>query len=217
MKQLLYLILVAVVTLTACREIQTPITIGKAYHAYWFETEWTYIFIDQEKFIFKCSGHIADDVQKGTYTIDGNIISLTSDSKLSGVEDLIQRRMIIVDNGCLKDFNNKHYCTDRERRQELAEREFQFEQEMIGLLDSLELVKKKRKEFDPTGELWQSGVEYDGIVMINKEEHHRFVLREVRSHPIQWISHLHFIVKKAPLTVYLHDTVTDSLREIEVK
>lgn len=188
--------------------------IDKKFTGFWAETEWTYEFRKDGHFQFKSAGHYDFAEYSGTYIILDSLIFTNPDSDWQLFDGVIKSRLKIINSNCIRDYDNNFYCLSIDTIEKLNEREFDFQEIVLSLLDTLPITKTKKdklklrigeNDFDST----KIEFIYDGIIIDKKRELHLFKLqksdlREIRTYES-------YLVNKNPFEIYQHTPKRDSL------
>ncbi len=190
------------------------------FNGFWAETEWTYDFKKDGTFKFYAKGHYDTNEYTGRYIISDSTVFLNPDTDWQTFDGVIKSRLKIMNKECLRDYDNNFYCKNYEIIDSLNDKEFEFQQKAISIIDTLSIVKKEKdrlKGIEQDNENVLDGdpeirISYTGIIVVNRKEFHQFYLEKVAL--LNTWRNLDFLVTKKPFTIYEHLGVRDSLRVI---
>jgi hypothetical protein len=190
------------------------------FNGFWAETEWTYEFKKDATFKFYAKGHYGNKEFKGRYIISDSTVFLNPDTDWQTSDGVIKPRLRIMNKECLRDYDNNYYCKNYETIEKLNDKEFEFQEKAISIIDTLSIVKKaKERLMAIEQDNWnvldgepEIRISYTGIIVIDRKEFHQFYVERLALLDT-WRS-LDFLVTKSPFTIFEHPDIRDSLRLI---
>ena len=200
----------------SCGEKNTSY-IDKEFEGYWADSGWHYDFDKDGTFTFKSDGHFGFTTQTGKYAIIDDVIVLVPNSDWVSRHGVLKERLKIFSEDCIRDFDNNFYCQDIEKVFSLRDREFEFQDSVVMILDSLSVAidEKRRVNFRRAeGEKLDLKIGFEQVFVVDQEEYYVFSLfgtRELPSTEFERYSFLSFLVKKQPFEIYQHHSSGDSL------
>jgi hypothetical protein len=194
--------------------------IDDKFNGFFAETEWTYEFKKDGTFKFYTEGHYGNNEFKGRYVISDSTVFLNPDTDWQTFDGVIKPRLRIMNKECLRDYDNNYYCKNYEIIDNLNNKEFEFQEKAISIIDTLSIVKREKERLltieqdnhsvlDGEPEI---RISYTGIIVIDRKEFHQFYVERLALLNT-WRS-LDLLVTKSPLTIYEPLDVRDSLRLI---
>lgn len=185
--------------------------IGKEFHGFWAETSWKYKFAKDGSFTFKCEGHYDFNTYKGIYTVLDSIILLIPDSDWQVFDGVLETKLRIMSNECIRDFNDNFYCTSTDSINFYNDKKYEFQEKMMALLDSLPETKSAKKEALSRDSTVKFRYGYNRIIVVNKIEYHAFDLDKMYEDDGRSYTQETFLIKKQPFEIYLHDLKGNAL------
>ena len=191
--------------------------IDKEFEGFWAETGWYYDFNKDGTFTFKSEGHYGDVIQTGQYAILGDKILLSPNSDWEIIHGVLETRLKIVSEDCIRDYDNNYYCQDLDKMYLIRDKEFSFQDSVALILDSLDIVtrEKRRVNFRATEEeKIKLKIVFDKILVVDGEDYQVFSLYGTKERSIMdydEYTFLNFLVKKQPFEIYQHHSSGDSL------
>ena len=203
------------IMILSCGEKHTYI--DKEYEGFWAETDWHYDFNKDGTFTFKTVGHYGHVTQTGKYAIIDDKIVLSPNSDWQSLHGVLATRLKIVNEDCIRDYDNNYYCKDISKIDIIRENEFKFQDSVALILDTLDIVlhEKRRVNSRKTEEeKIKLKIVFDKILLVNGEDYQVFSLygiKERSTMDYDEYTFLNFLVKKQPFEIYQHHSSGDSL------
>ncbi|MBI3221196.1 MAG: hypothetical protein HYZ44_16930 [Bacteroidetes bacterium] len=179
----------------------------KKYEGFWADTWWTYEFNRDGQFIFRSEGHYGNVVDSGFYVIKDSLMFLNPTTDWPVFHDVLKTKLRIIDSNCLRDFNSNYYCTSVVTINQLNEKEWAFQDNVIFILDNLQIVKDKKESISskyPKTEDLGFRIIYSGILIIDHKEFYKFDLSmyDLTHGPLICLS---FLATKEPFDIFEYE------------
>lgn len=175
----------------------------------WADTEWNYRFYPDGRFEMECKGHYDFNTYSGTYFIVDSIVYLNPHSDWQVRAGVMQTRLKITKSDCLRDINNYFYCTTIDDLNAHIEDEYEWQEKIILILDSIPSVIAKKKVIRINDDYGKAKISYNGIIVVTQNELHHFTLEKYSMEDSR--RYMDFLVQKFPLSIYVHHHIRDSL------
>jgi len=187
---------------------QKPKFLNNKYEGFWMETQWTYDFKPNGNFTFTSIGHFGNVVDSGFYLVKDSLIFLNPNNDWHVFDGVLRTRLKIINQNCLRDFDNNYYCLNPDSLNQLIDKEIAFQNMVISIVDTLSVVVAEKERIashysDPS-EI-EIKIRYNGIIIIDGKEFHRFDLTSYNMVDDRDLTYLVFLVSKKPFKIFKHD------------
>lgn len=149
----------------------------RTYVGYWGDTFWRYEFKDNGRFVFSSNGHLGSREQdSGFYLIKDDLLILNPETDWRVINGALSRKLKIVNNCCVRDFQSNFYCEMLDSTTRFIEGEVSYQSKMERILDTCRIVRNEKArvlQYNPSEEFH---ILYEGIVMVEGKELHSFSL-----------------------------------------
>lgn len=184
--------------------------INTCYEGYIAETKVTYSFLKSGSVHFKQAGHLGQIEMEGTYHINDNIIFIESHSDWAISNSLMETKVKVIGNGCIRDTQGNFYCTDVKQQSQVTEEEFIFRTQTSEEIRNIPLVKNLvDRVFTCDQTTCEVVIDFRRFIKVNGIEYELYQLERNSIRKDEII--MSFAVRRKPFEVYQYFNQNDSL------
>ncbi len=158
------------------KQDQTIALSKEPYEGFWASTQIVYTFKKDGSFTFETDGHYGSVKNEGTYAILDSVLLLNPTTDAQLYHGVLKTRLKLMPDGCLRDYNNYHYCHSIELINESNRRINEFSNQAIKVLDTFTVIHRLKKQYNPEIGDEPPSFSYEGILLVDAQEYHVFDL-----------------------------------------